>query len=97
MNMAWQGRASRITTGVLSYTHHTLLPEALEKWPVPPVEDCCPVTCKFIYLINALHLDGVRAEGNGHEATLAAISLIEGRGPRRVPMGALCSCRVARS
>lgn len=85
----WE-EAWRITTGVLSYTNHTLLPEALESWAVPLMEQLLPRHMQIIYLINAFHLDRVRAAGDCDEATLEAVSLIEERGPRRVRMGALC-------
>jgi len=81
--------AWRITTGVFSYTNHTLLPEALETWPVPLMERLLPRHMQIIYLINALHLDRLREAGKGDEGLLSAVSLIEEHGPRRVRMGAL--------
>ncbi|MDP9413768.1 MAG: glycogen/starch/alpha-glucan family phosphorylase, partial [Pseudomonadota bacterium] len=82
-------KAWEITTGVFSYTNHTLLPEALESWPVPLMERLLPRHMQIIYLINALHLDRLRAQGAADEGRLAAVSLIEEHGPRRVRMGAL--------
>lgn len=84
----WE-EAWRITTGVFSYTNHTLLPEALESWPVPLLERLLPRHMQIIYLINALHLDRLRADGHGNEATLATISLIDEGGTRRVRMATL--------
>ncbi len=86
--IAWD-EAWRITTGVFSYTNHTLLPEALESWPVPLMERLLPRHMQIIYLINALHLDELRERGKGDAGTLAAVSLIDEHGPRRVRMGAL--------
>jgi len=85
---AWE-EAWRITTGVFSYTNHTLLPEALESWPVPLLERLLPRHMQIIYLINALHLDRLREEGHGDQALLATVSLIDEGGARRVRMGTL--------
>ncbi|HEX8669380.1 MAG TPA: glycogen/starch/alpha-glucan phosphorylase [Allosphingosinicella sp.] len=84
----WE-EAWRITTGVFSYTNHTLLPEALESWPVPLLERMLPRHMQIIYLINALHLDRLREAGQVDEGLLSAVSLIDEHGPRQVRMGAL--------
>ncbi len=78
-----------ITQRVFSYTNHTLLPEALESWPVPLMERLLPRHMQIIYLINAVHLDAARRKGLGDPALLASISLIDEHGGRRVRMGSL--------
>ncbi len=77
-----------ITVGTLSYTNHTLLPEALETWPVPLFERVLPRHMQIIYQINERHLDGVRRKGATQEEG-AALSLIDETNGRRVRMGHL--------
>ena len=79
-----------ITRRVFSYTNHTLLPEALESWPVPLLERLLPRHMQIIYLINAGHLEAVRAAGRADDdGLLAAASLIDENHGRRVRMGHL--------
>jgi starch phosphorylase len=86
--LEWE-EAWAITQAVFSYTNHTLLPEALESWPVPLMERLLPRHMQIIYLINAMHLDGARKRGLSDPATLASVSLIDEHSGRRVRMGAL--------
>ena len=78
-----------ITRAVFNYTNHTLLPEALEKWSVSLLEGLLPRHMQIIYLINARHLDALRARGDGDATQLATVSLIEENGSRSVRMGNL--------
>ena len=86
--MPWE-RAWEVTTGVFSYTNHTLLPEALETWPVDLLERMLPRHLQIIFGINARHLDAQRAAGRGDGGFLTSVSLIEENGGRRVRMGPL--------
>src|SRR6516164_8776630 len=78
-----------ITQATFSYTNHTLLPEALETWPVPLMERVLPRHMQIIYLINAAHLDSARRRGFVDAGLLANISLIDEYSGRRVRMGNL--------
>jgi glycogen phosphorylase len=86
--MPWT-HAWEVTTATFSYTNHTLLPEALESWPVSLMERLLPRHMQIIYLINALHLDMVRAAGRDEGAFLSSVSLIEEHHGRHVRMGHL--------
>ena len=86
--IAWD-EAWRITVGTIAYTNHTLLPEALEHWPVSLMERLLPRHMQIIYLLNGRHLERVRASGGDHDQLLAATSLIDERHGRRVRMGHL--------
>ncbi len=87
-SLAWQ-EAWRITTSTFSYTNHTLLPEALETWPVHLMERLLPRHMQIIYLMNALHLDTLRKRGKDDWALLSSVSLIDEQAGRRVRMGNL--------
>ncbi|MGO9418208.1 glycogen/starch/alpha-glucan phosphorylase [Roseiarcus sp.] len=78
-----------VTLATFSYTNHTLLPEALESWPVPLMERLLPRHMQIIYLINAAHLDNARRRGFMDSGMLASISLIDEHAGRRVRMGNL--------
>ncbi|MGV8936427.1 MAG: glycogen/starch/alpha-glucan phosphorylase [Allorhizobium sp.] len=78
-----------ITSKTFSYTNHTLLPEALESWPVPLFERLLPRHMQLIYTINAKILREARKEKNFSDGEIGHISLIDENGDRRVRMGNL--------
>src|SRR5262245_27645784 len=78
-----------ITQRTLAYTNHTLLPEALEKWPVAWFEALLPRHLEIIYEINKRFLDVVRARFPGDEARVTHASLIEEGAVRKIRMANL--------
>lgn len=87
-DIPWEA-AWDVTVETHSYTNHTLLPEALETWPVGLMERMLPRHMQIIYLINAQHIDSLRAKGIHDFDVLRAVSLIEEDNGRRVRMGNL--------
>jgi starch phosphorylase len=87
-NVAWT-KAWKITRATLSYTNHTLLPEALETWPVDLLGRLLPRHLQIIYLINWFHLKAVERAGCDDPEFLANISLVEENGDKRVRMAHL--------
>jgi starch phosphorylase len=83
--------AWKVTRGTFAYTNHTLLPEALEKWPVDLFASLLPRHLEIIYEINRRFLDEVRARYPGDDARLARLSLIDETGPRYVRMAHLAT------
>jgi len=83
------GEAWDITKATFGYTNHTLLPEALESWPLPLFERMLPRHMQIVYAINATVLREARATKKLDDRAIAAISLIEESGERRVRMANL--------
>ena len=77
-----------VTRRTIAYTNHTLLPEALESWPLPLFERLLPRHMQIVYAINSRVLREARKAGMDDRA-IAAISLIDEGGERRVRMANL--------
>lgn len=87
--LAWE-QAWSLCTRIFSYTNHTLLPEALERWSVPLLEKVLPRHLEIIYEINRRFLDEVvEARWPGDLARRAELSLIEEGDPKYVRMAYL--------
>jgi len=82
-NEAWS-----VTQKTVAYTNHTLLPEALESWPLPLFERMLPRHMQIIYAINSRVLREAR-KGGCDDGQISAISLIDESGERRVRMANL--------
>ena len=75
-HLAWD-EAWDLTRGTLAYTNHTLLPEALERWPVEWMEHLIPRQLEIIFEINRRLLDDIRARFPGDAGRAARTSLVE--------------------
>lgn len=87
-DMPWE-KAWEITVPSLGYTNHTLLPEALERWPVPLFECVLPRHLSIIYEINRRFLDDVRVLYPGDDTKASTLSLIEEGPVKQVRMANL--------
>jgi starch phosphorylase len=87
-SMEWE-RAWAITQQTCSYTNHTLLPEALEKWPLPLFGRLLPRHLEIIYEINRRFLDDLRVRHPGDDQRLRRLSLIDEGGAKSVRMAHL--------
>ena len=83
---AWE-----ITRKALAYTNHTLLPEALEKWPLPLFGTVLPRHLEIIYEINRRFLDEVKTRVSGDEEKIARLSIIDDHGAKYVRMANLAT------
>ncbi|PSN48072.1 Glycogen phosphorylase [Blattella germanica] len=82
---AWE-----VTVKTCAYTNHTVLPEALERWPTTMLESILPRHLQIIYHINHLHLQDVQKKFPGDWDRVKRMSLIEEEGEKRVNMAHLC-------
>lgn len=86
--LSWD-TAWKITRQAISYTNHTLMPEALETWPVAMFERLLPRHLELIYQLNQHWLDSVRERVPGDAELIGRVSLIDEQHGRRVRMAAL--------
>ena len=87
-HLGWD-QAWDITQRALAYTNHTLLPEALEKWPLAWFKAMLPRHLEIIYEINRRLLDSVRTRFPGDEGRVQRVSLVEEGTERRIRMANL--------
>jgi len=87
-HLGWD-EAWHITQNTLAYTNHTLLAEALEKWPLAVFEDMLPRQLEIIYEINRRFLGDVRLRFPGDEGRIQRVSLIEEGAGKKVRMANL--------
>jgi len=83
------GEAWDVTHKTFGYTNHTLLPEALEKWPLPLFRSLFPRHVEIIFEINHRFLEKVRAQYPGDESRAARMSLIDETGEKYIRMANL--------
>jgi glycogen phosphorylase len=86
--LGWD-QAWDLTRRTLAYTNHTLLPEALEKWPLPWFEQLLPRHLEIILEINRRLLDEVRRRFPGDDGCVERVSLVEEGGERKIRMANL--------
>ena len=87
-NLGWD-QAWDLTQRTLAYTNHTLLPEALEKWPLEWFDAMLPRHLEIILEINRRLLDSVRSRFPGDEGRIERVSLLEEGGKRKIRMANL--------
>jgi starch phosphorylase len=87
-HLGWDD-AWNVTQQTLAYTNHTLLPEALEQWPLEMFQLLLPRQLEIIFEINRRFLDQLRARFPGDEARVARMSLIDENGAKHVRMAHL--------
>ena len=87
-HLGWE-QAWDLTRKTLAYTNHTLLPEALEKWPAAWFEALLPRQLEIIYEVNRRFLDEVRVRFPGDEGRIERISLVEEGSTKKIRMANL--------
>src|SRR5260370_28509878 len=92
VHLGWD-QAWDLTKKTLGYTNHTLLPEALEKWPVTWFEILLPRHLELIYEINRRLIDEVRVRFPGDEGRVQRMSMVAETIPRKIRMTNLAIVR----
>src|SRR5271169_3562530 len=87
-HLGWD-QAWDLTRKTLAYTNHTLLPEALEKWPAAWFEILIPRHLEIVYEINRQLLDEVRLRFPGDDGRIERVSLVEEGSQRKIRMANL--------
>uniref|UniRef100_A0A672GED8 Alpha-1,4 glucan phosphorylase n=1 Tax=Salarias fasciatus TaxID=181472 RepID=A0A672GED8_SALFA len=87
--LSWD-KAWDICVRTCAYTNHTVLPEALERWPVDLFAHLLPRHLEIVYEINRRHLEVIAAKYPGDNDRLRRMSLIEEGGQKRINMAHLC-------
>lgn len=87
--LPWE-QAWSVVSKTCAYTNHTVLPEALERWPVHLMERLLPRHLQIIYEINARFLKEVAAKWPGDNDRLRRMSLVEEMGEKKINMAHLC-------
>lgn len=87
-DMSWDD-AWKVTTEVFSYTNHTLLPEALEKWNIDLFKSVLPRHLEIIFEINRRFLEKAVPQLNGNTELIQKVSIIEESNPKNVRMANL--------
>uniref|UniRef100_A0A4W6D2I9 Alpha-1,4 glucan phosphorylase n=1 Tax=Lates calcarifer TaxID=8187 RepID=A0A4W6D2I9_LATCA len=87
--LSWE-KAWDICVRTCAYTNHTVLPEALERWPVDLFAHLLPRHLEIVFEINRRHLENVAAKFPGDNDRLRRMSLIEEGGQKRINMAHLC-------
>ena len=88
--LSWEA-AWDTTVKTMGYTNHTLLPEALEKWPISLFQNLLPRHLEIIYEINRRFLDDVKIKFPNDDGRIRRISLIDETGERHVRMAHLAT------
>ncbi|XP_075555411.1 glycogen phosphorylase-like [Dermacentor variabilis] len=91
------GKALELTTKTCAYTNHTVLPEALERWPCSMLQNMLPRHLQIIFEINARFLGDVSKKYPGDHDRLRRMSLVEEEGEKRINMAHLaivCSHKI---
>ncbi len=88
--LSWE-RSWEMTRACCGYTNHTLLPEALETWPLPLMQQLLPRHVEIIFEINRRFLEEVRQKYPGDDERLRRMSLIDEHGEKSVRMANLAT------